>query len=73
MPLVDIHLSKGGISAGRKKTVTGKTPAAVEGKSLRDLTWLTAADVKFLMPGGAGKFATKAEHLTCKAGVSRPV
>ena len=51
MPLVDIHLSKGGISAGRKKTATGKTPAAAEGKSLRDLSWLTAADVKFLAFG----------------------
>ena len=51
MPLVDIHLSKGGISAGRKKTVAGKTTAAAEGKSLRDLTWLTVADVKFLAFG----------------------
>ena len=50
MPNVDIHLIKGGIT-GRKKTVTGKTtvgPVAVEGESLRGLTWLTAADVKIL-------------------------
>jgi hypothetical protein len=51
MPLVDIHPVNGGISAGGKKTVTGKTPAAVDGKSLRDLTWLTVADVKFLAFG----------------------
>jgi hypothetical protein len=51
MPLADIHPVKGGTSAGRKKTVTGKTPAATDGKSLRDLTWLTVADVKFLAFG----------------------
>ena len=54
MPLVDIHLSKGGISAGRKKTATGKATVgsvAVEGESLRDLSWLTAADVKVLAFG----------------------
>ena len=51
MPLAEIQLTKGGISAGRKKTVSGKTPSAVEGKSLRDLTWLTAADVKILASG----------------------
>jgi hypothetical protein len=54
MPNVDIHLINGGISAGRKKTVTGKSTqgsVAVEGKSLRDLTWLTVADVKFLAFG----------------------
>ena len=54
MPLVGIHLSKGGISAGRKKTATGKATVgsvAVEGESLRDLSWLTAADVKVLAFG----------------------
>jgi hypothetical protein len=51
MPNVDIHLIKGGITTGGKKTATGKTPAAVEGESLRDLTWLTLADVKILTIG----------------------
>ena len=54
MPNVDIHLIKGGITVGRKKAVTGKTTMgsdAVEGESLRDLTWLTAADVKILTIG----------------------
>lgn len=50
MPHVDIHLSKGGISADRKKAVTGR-PAAVEGENLRGLTWLTPADVKILTIG----------------------
>ena len=51
MPNVDIHLIKGGITVDRKKAVTGKTttgPVAIEGESLRGLTWLTAADVKIL-------------------------
>jgi len=51
MSLVDNHLIKGGITTGGKKTATGKTPAAAEGKSLRDLTWLTATDVKILVIG----------------------
>jgi hypothetical protein len=54
MPLVDIHLVKASFIAGRKKTVTGKATVgsvAVEGESLRDLTWLTAADVKVLAAG----------------------
>ena len=48
MPLAEFQFTKGGINAGRKNTVSGKAPSAVEGKSLRDLTWLTAADVKVL-------------------------
>lgn len=54
MPYVDIHPSKSGIIAERKKTVTGKPaarPASIEGESLRGLTWLTAADVKILALG----------------------
>ena len=54
MTLVDIHLIKGGIITGGKKTETGKSsaePVAVEGHCLRDLTWLTAADVKILVIG----------------------
>ena len=54
MPNVDIHLIKGGISAGRKEAVTGKTitgSVAVEGESPCGLTWLTAADVKILTIG----------------------
>ena len=54
MPNVDIHLIKGGITVSRRKAVTGKTTTesvAVEGKSLRGLTWLTAADVKILTLG----------------------
>lgn len=53
MPYVDIHLIKGG-STGQKKTATRKTnmgPLAVEGESLRGLTWLTTADVKILSLG----------------------
>lgn len=50
MPYVDIHLTKGGITAGRKTTVTSG-PTAVEGKSLRGLTWLTGGDVKNLTLG----------------------
>ena len=75
MPYVDIHPIKGETSADRKKTVTGKPtgPVAVEGESLRQLTWLTAADIKVLTLGRVGKFATKAEHLTCAVGGIRPV
>ncbi len=54
MPNVDIHLVTSGITVGRKKAVTGKTttgPVAIEGESLRGLTWLTAADVKILTLG----------------------
>ena len=54
MPNVDIHLITGGIGAGRWKAATGKTTTesvAVEGESLRGLTWLTAADVKILTIG----------------------
>jgi hypothetical protein len=54
MPYVDFHPSKGGIIAERKKTVTGKPaakPASTEGESLRNLTWLTAADVRILILG----------------------
>ena len=54
MPYVDIHPSKGGIITERMKTVTGKTvagPASTEGESFRNLTWLTAADVKILSLG----------------------
>jgi len=54
MPNVDIHLIKSGITIGRKKALIGKTttgPVAVEGESLRGLTWLTAADVKILTIG----------------------
>jgi hypothetical protein len=47
MPNVDIHLSKGGIAAGRKKIVSSG-PAAAEGESLLRLTWLTSVDVKNL-------------------------
>ena len=50
MPHIDIHPVKGGISAGRKKPVTGD-PAAAEGESFRGLTWLTPADVKILVIG----------------------
>ena len=50
MPNVDIHLTRGGITASRKKTVTSK-PVAVEQESLRGATWLTAADVKILTIG----------------------
>jgi hypothetical protein len=54
MPLVDIHPVKDSFSAGQQKAVTGKGTmgsVAVEGESLRDLTWLTAADVKVLAAG----------------------
>ena len=54
MPNADIHLIKSGITVGWKKAVTGKTTTgsvAVEGESLRGLTWLTAADVKILTIG----------------------
>jgi hypothetical protein len=50
MPNVDIHLSKGGIAAGRKKIVSSG-PAAAEGESLLRLTWLTGGDIKNLLPG----------------------
>ena len=54
MSLVDIHLIKGGITTGGKKAEIGKStaePVAVEGSCLRDLTWLTTADVKVLAFG----------------------
>lgn len=50
MPNVDTHLTRGGITAVRKKTMTSKL-VAVEQESLRGATWLTAADVKLLTLG----------------------
>ena len=47
MPNVDIHLSKGGIAAGRKKIVSSG-PAAAKGESL---FWLTGGDIKNLLLG----------------------
>ena len=54
MSFVNIHLINGGITTGGKKTEIGKSsaePVAVEGNGLRDLSWLTAADVKILVIG----------------------
>ena len=53
MRYVDFHLIKDGIT-GQRKTTTRKTstgPVAVEGESLRGLTWPTAADVEILTLG----------------------
>jgi hypothetical protein len=50
MPNVDFHLTRGGITASRKKIAT-RGPAVTEGESLLRLTWLTSADVKNLTLG----------------------
>jgi hypothetical protein len=50
MPNVDFHLTRGGITASRKKIVSS-APAAAEGESLLRLTWLTGGDIKNLLLG----------------------
>jgi hypothetical protein len=53
VPYVDSHPVKGGL-AKQKKTETGRKaggPVAAGGDNLRNLTWLTAADVKILTLG----------------------
>lgn len=61
MPLVDIHLIKGVFTAGQKKAMIEKVTdamVAVEGESLRGVTWVKVNEVE------SGEWAIGGKPLT---------
>jgi 4-oxalocrotonate tautomerase len=71
MPLVDIHVLQGVFSAAQKQEIISKvtdTMVAIEGETMRGVTWVRVLDVPSGQWGIGGKALTTDAVKTLQAG-----